>query len=459
MATYNIADFGAVGDGETDNALAIQNAIDTCNAVGGGRVLVPAGGAYRAGPFELKSYVELHVQASASLVASTDETLYVETPFRSRSEGGMWIKAVDAERISITGTGTIDGQGTEFMVDEEPTHYNYKLEDGIDNRPHLLTLIGCRQVTIRDVTFANAAYWCIHPAGCQDVLIHGVRVLNSLKVRNCDGIDIDHCRNVRISDCYIESADDCICIKNRRDYDEYGPCENITVTGCVLTSTSCAIKLGSENMDSMRNIIFDACVVRASNRGLGIQNRDEGTIENVIFSNMIIESRLFADVWWGKAEPIYVTAFKRAPGTPYRFADGETEGRIGKVRNIRFTNILCRSENGVYVSGCDDSRIEEVLFENVRLEIDKTTEYPGGFYDRRPCDAEGIVAGKTAGFHLNAADDIVLRNCKVVWGEHRPAYYGHAVEAHDVTDLAVENLKGTAAFPDNEVAVMITPAD
>ena len=187
MATYNIADFGAVGDGETDNALAIQNAIDTCNAVGGGRVLVPAGGAFRAGPFELKSYVELHVQASASLVASTDETLYVETPFRNRSEGGMWIKAVDAERISITGTGTIDGQGTEFMVDEEPTHYNYKLEDGIDNRPHLLTLIGCRQVTIRDVTFANAAYWCIHPAGCQDVLIHGVRVLNSLKVRNCDG--------------------------------------------------------------------------------------------------------------------------------------------------------------------------------------------------------------------------------------------------------------------------------
>jgi polygalacturonase len=455
MATYNIVDFGAIGDGRTDNAEAIQKAIDTCHAVGGGRVLVPAGGTFVAGPFELKSYVELHVEASATLVASTDETLYTETPVKNRREGSVWIKARNARRISITGTGTIDGQGTEFMVSEEPTHYSYKVKDGVDRRPHVLTLIGCHHVTIRDVTFANAAHWCIHPAGCQDVLIHGVRILNSLKIRNCDGIDIDHCRNVRISGCYIESADDCICIKNRRDYDEYGTCENVTITGCVLTSTSCAVKLGSENVDAMRNIVFDACVIHASNRGLGIQNRDEGCIENVIFANMVIESRLFADVWWGKAEPIYVTAFKRAPDTPFRFPEGETEGRIGKVRNIRFSNILCRGENGVYISGCQDSRIEDVLLENVRVEINKTTEYPGGLYDRRPCDVEGIIQRNTAGFYLNQADDVTLRNCKVVWGDNRPHYFGHAIEAHDVAELQIENIRGTAAHPERDAPIRI----
>ncbi len=453
MPSFNIIDFGAVGDGATDNAAVIQRTIDECHSSGGGRVIVPTGGVFVTGPFQLKSYVDLHIEASATLRASLDESLYTETPFKNRAEGSMWISARGAHHIAITGTGTIDGRGTAFMENEEPTHYNYKFVNGIDRRPHLLTLIGCNNVTIHEVTFADAAYWCVHPAGCQDVLIQGVRILNSLKVRNCDGIDIDHCRNVRISNCYIESADDCICIKNRRDYAEYGSCENITITGCILTSTSCALKLGSENVDAMRNIIVAACVINASNRGLGIQNRDEGAIEDVLFSNIIVESRLFADVWWGKAEPIYITAFKRAPGTPYRFPEGKTEGTVGKVRNIRFDNILCRSENGVYIGGCSDSRIEEVLLENVRVEINKTTDYCGGMYDRRPCDVEGIIRQKTAGFFIHDADDVVLRNCRVAWGPNRPEYYGRAIEAQRVTGLEVENFKGSAAHPDQEPAI------
>ena len=447
MPTYDITDFGAVADGSTDNARAVQAALDSCHAAGGGQVIVPAGGVFVTGPIWLRSNVDLHVPGGATLQASTDEALYTETPFRSRSEGSFWIGARHAHNISISGTGTIDGQGTAFMENEEATHFNYKFVDGVDMRPHLLTLIGCDHVTIRDVTVKNSAYWSIHPAGCTDVLIHGVRVLNSLKVRNCDGIDIDHCRNVRISDCFIESADDCICIKNRRDFDEYGPCENITVTGCVLTSTSCAIKLGSENMDTMRNIIFDGCIIHASNRGLGIQNRDEGAIENVIFSNILIESRLFADVWWGKAEPIYVTAFKRAPGTLHRFAAGETQGRIGRVRNIRFSNIVCRGENGVYISGCDDSRIENLVLDNVQVEINKSTRYPGGLYDRRPCDVEGIVRRDNAGIFVTAADDVTVRNCRITWGDQRPTYYGAALETHDVTKLQVENFRGESAHP------------
>ncbi len=457
MPSFFITDFGAVGDGKTDNAAVIQGTIDACHANGGGRVIIPTGGVFTSGPFQLKSYVDLYLEPNAVLRASTDESLYTESPFQNQAEGSMWISAREVHHISITGTGVIDGRGTDFMESEEPTHYNYKFVDGIDRCPHLLTLIGCNNVTIREVTFANAAYWCVHTAGCQDVLIQGVRVLNSLKVRNCDGMDIDHCRNVRISNCYIESADDCICLKNRRDYAAYGPCENIAITGCILTSTSCALKLGSENMDAMRNIVVDTCVIHASNRGLGIQNRDEGCIENVLFSNIIIESRLFADVWWGKAEPIYITAFRRAPGTAYRFPEGKSEGTIGKVRNIRFQNILCSSENGVYIAGCPESRIEEVVLENVRVAIEKTTSYPGGLYDRRPCDVEGIIRHPTAGFFVTRADDIVLRNCRVVWGANPPDYYGRALEACEVSGLEVQNFKGIAAHPDCEEAIQILP--
>ena len=439
---FNIYDFGAIGDGVTDNAVFIQAAIDACHESGGGNVVIPGGGVFLSGPFCFKSNVNLVVEANAILKASTDESLYTESAFKeNRSEGSLWISGFEAHRIGISGRGVIDGQGTQFMVNEEKTHYNYRIENNVDMRPHLLTLIGCHSITIKDVTFKNAAYWCIHPVGCEDVLITGVRILNSLKVRNCDGIDPDHCRNVRISNCYIESADDCICPKTRREYEEYGPTENMTVTGCTLVSTSCAIKLGSENVSGIRNIVFSSIVINASNRALGIQNRDEGVIENIQFNNIIIESRLFADVWWGKAEPISVTAFKRPKGALARFARGETEGRIGPVRNIGFHNINATSENGIYVCGCPESRPSNIFFDNVSITLSKTTHYQGGMYDRRPCNVEGIVREKTAGFFIQEADDVRIRDCRVVWGENQPAYYGEALKQRAVVGLEISGFQ------------------
>jgi len=452
---YSVLDFGAFGDGFSNDGDSIQEAINRCSEDGGGTVLFPSGKEYLTGPFQIKSNVTLHVEGNALIKASTDESLYVESAFKeNRSEGSMWIYAREAQNISITGTGRIDGQGTEFMVDEEISHYNYKMENDMDMRPHLLTMIACRNITIRDVTFSNAAYWCVHPIGCEDVLISGVRILNSLKVRNCDGIDPDHCRNVRISDCYIESADDCICLKTRREYAEYGPTENVTVTGCTLVSTSCAIKLGSENVSDIRNVVFNSIIISSSNRGLGIQNRDEGIIENITFSNIQIESRLFTDVWWGKAEPISITTFRRSEDSLRRFKPGQTRGIAGEVRNIKFHNISCRSENGIYLSGCDESRPREILFDNVRIEINKITKHSGGVYDRRPCDVDGIISPGTSGFHLNSADDVEIRNCRVSWGEFRPDYYGHVFYAKDVNDLFLDSIKGYSAYETKERIVI-----
>ena len=86
--------------------------------------------------------------------------------------------------------------------------------------------------------------------------ISGITLLNNLKVRNSDGIDVNHSKNVRISHSYIESGDDCICLKNRRAFEEFDAGENITVTNCTTTSRSCAIKIGSENMDTIRQVVF-----------------------------------------------------------------------------------------------------------------------------------------------------------------------------------------------------------
>lgn len=415
---YNIMDYGAIGDGTTDDARALQAAIDACSRDGGGQVLVPGGRTFMCSPFRLASYVELHLQPGARLLASPDEKVYTESAFRqNRGEGMMWISGKDLKQVSITGTGCIDGNGVAFMGQELEDSYELKPVTDVDPRPHVLTLIGVERVVMRDVTLCNSPYWTVHLVGCNDVTISGISILNSLKIRNGDGIDVDHSRNVRISDCHIESGDDCICLKNRREYAEYGPCQDIVVNNCTMTSRSCAIKIGSENMDRIERVLFDNCIIKGSNRGIGIQNRDEGTVSDVVFSNMMIESRLYSDVWWGKAEPIYVTSYPRAVGNHkdagWRFPAGATEGRCGEVKDIYFENIRCRGENGVFVGGDVREKVHNINFRNVEVRLEQTTNHPGGVYDKRPCRGEGFVSGDTYGFYIDTATDVTLHDIKV----------------------------------------------
>ena len=387
---YNVVDYGAVGNKIADDAKAIQQAIDECSANGGGTVLLPANHTFMSGPLCLKSNVNLHLEATAVLLANPDEGIYKLSAFgENRGEGMMWIYANGADNISITGKGTIHGNGIAFMGKELDDSYELKPVTTFDPRPHVLTLTDVKNLTIRDITIRDGAYWTVHLIGCDGAVIDGISLLNNLKIRNGDGIDLDHSRNVRISNCHITSGDDCICLKNRREFEQYGPCHDITVTNCVMTSRSCAIKIGSENMDSIYNVVFDNCVITHSNRGLGIQNRDEGTVTDVMFSNIIMDCQLWSDVWWGKAEPIYVTSYPRANGNHkdanWRFPKGETVGRCGEVSRIYFNNIVANSENGCFVGGDIEGKVNNVHFSNVRLVRKKVTAYEGGAIDLRPC--------------------------------------------------------------------------
>ena len=387
---YNVVDYGAVGNKIADDAKAIQQAIDECSANGGGTVLLPANHTFMSGPLCLKSNVDLHLEATAVLLANPDEGIYKLSAFgENRGEGMMWIYANGADNISITGKGTIHGNGIAFMGKELDDSYELKPVTTFDPRPHVLTLTDVKNLTIRDITIRDGAYWTVHLIGCDGAVIDGISLLNNLKIRNGDGIDLDHSRNVRISNCHITSGDDCICLKNRREFEQYGPCHDITVTNCVMTSRSCAIKIGSENMDSIYNVVFDNCVITRSNRGLGIQNRDEGTVTDVVFSNIQMDCRLWSDVWWGKAEPIYVTSYPRANGNHkdanWRFPKGETVGRCGEVSRIYFNNIVANSENGCFVGGDIEGKVNNVHFSNVRLVRKKVTAYEGGAIDLRPC--------------------------------------------------------------------------
>lgn len=447
MAIFDVRSYGAVGDGTTNDAAAIQAAIDACHKAGGGTVLVPAGARFRTGSIELRSHVELHVERGAVLAGSDDPGDYT-----ARLEvGALSAGVVDAENdsalilitardctdIAITGAGIIDGAGR-FFISEDLGHI-YRCPN---QRPFTVFLIGCRSVTMRDIRLLDAALWCVRLSGCQDVLIHGIRIDTDLKYPNADGIDLDRCRRVRISDCEISSGDDAISLKTTEEFDGYGPTEDVVITGCTLQSTSSAVVVGVDAVEDIRNVVVSNCVIRSSHRGLAINLGQQGNFSNILFTDCIVETRHFARGWWGHAEPIYVKV-------------GAWHDVVGRLRNVRFRNILARSENGVYIAADAPGLIEGVILDGVRIELDRWSSWPGGEYDRRPTSTgPEVYAHLTAGMHLDTVTDITVRNCEVVWAA-RPDEFGHAVEAIDVEGLVIEGLRGESAHPDTLEAVFV----
>jgi polygalacturonase len=428
-ATFSPADYGAAFSATSNDSAAIQRAIDAAYAAGGGTVVIPAGRTLMSGSIELKSNVVLSLEAGSRLVASTLESDYPDS---------VLIRARHAENVAITGSGTIDGRGLEFLGKEGP--YIFGKKDARDWRPRLILFEDCRHVRVVDVNLKDAARWSLHLAGCDDVAIHGISIRNSLKAPNCDGIDPDHSRNVRITDCSIECGDDAIVVKTSREFAQYGPCENIIVSGCVLTTHDCALKIGTETVGAIRNVVFADCVVNMCCRGIGIMMRDEGSVENIVAHDIVIRSQLFFPVpngWWGASEAIYVNAHPRVPG-----------GKIGRLGTLRFSHIVAHGEAGVFIQGSAECTPEDIVLDDVALDIAKTTDWPSRF-DLRPPEALGVEEKGVviAGIDLQDARQVTLRNCTVRWGPNSPASYGPALRTVRVGGLQVDNFQGADAHP------------
>lgn len=258
--TYNIKNYGAIGDGKTINTIVIQTAIDSCRANGGGTVLIPAG-VFISGTIQLFSNIDLHLEKGAMLKGSEKVSDYY---LHGKKVGLIYTE--NSTNISITGGGGIDGSGDAFMdlnkskvfdsasvmYTRQKNHFREVLS-GLGDGPYvplewpfqMIIFSNCKNVTMKDVTITNSPFWTVHLADCDGVVVSGLRIWNDLMVPNNDGIDFTSCSNVEMSDCDIRTGDDAIVATGYAyhfDLPGYNNIrhvsENITVTNCTLVSRS-----------------------------------------------------------------------------------------------------------------------------------------------------------------------------------------------------------------------------
>jgi polygalacturonase len=222
---FNILRYGAVGDGVAKDTEAIQRTIDVCAQNGGGTVRVPAG-TYLTGTIQLRSHINLHLEEGAVLLGSTERSDYraelgspnrqhdgTEIPDWSSNAGREHLIVARNEKdVAITGHGTINGQGKVFFG------YDGSGREGVAFGPkgwrpfRMIAFVECRDVKVQDVSLIDASGFSLWPLGCDTVAIRGITIRSHGP--NTDGIDIDCCQNVRISDCSVTTGDDAIALKS-----------------------------------------------------------------------------------------------------------------------------------------------------------------------------------------------------------------------------------------------------
>lgn len=457
---FRITDFGAVGDGTTMNTRAIQLAIDSCTRRGGGSVVVPPG-VFLSGTIQLHTNVDFHLESGGVLKGSADVRDY---QLNGRRVGLIFTQ--DARNVSITGAGTIDGNGDAYVdlqaakridsagsaLTRQKSRFR-EVAKGLGDGPlvpkerpfQMIIFSDCRNVTVRDVLIAESPFWTLHCADCDGVIVSGVRIWCNLMVPNNDGVDFTSCSNVLMSDCDIRTGDDALVITGYcRHWDLPGfkdlrhPSENITVTNCTLVSRSSAIRIGGFDQNPMRNYTFSNIVISRSNRGIGIFARDEGSIENLIFNNIVIDTRLHTGDWWGNGEPIHLSAVRLTKDV-----------KLGQIRNVKFQNIICTGEAGIVAYGTDESVIEGVSFENVSLHIadSRLNRLGGGNFDLRPVlDPKlQLFSHDIPGFYAQYVKGLRLRDFDLSWGAVKESFFTHGIEVANFDGIYIENFRGSAA--------------
>jgi hypothetical protein len=334
------------------------------------------------------------------------------------------------ENISITGKGLIDGNGASFKVENMDNDDGLRKKDEFafyKSRPYLIRMINCRNILIRDITFLNSPMWVQHYLLCEDVNIDGIKV-DSRVNHNNDGIDIDGCSRVRISNCDIVSGDDAIVLKSTLDI----PCKNVTITNCVLRSDCNSFKLGTETNGGFQNIVFSNSVIYDTPlAGITLQMVDGGTLERVSVSNITMNN-------------VGTAIFIRLGNRARPFNDSLPKPGMGKlssviIDNIQGTNI---GKTGCSITGLPGYMAEDITLSNISLIFEgggteenakrEIPEFPSAYPE---FEMHGTLPAY--GFYCRHTKNISFNNIKLGYdkAEARPAFVFDGAEDLQLTGI------------------------
>ncbi|HZQ18434.1 MAG TPA: glycoside hydrolase family 28 protein [Terriglobales bacterium] len=457
-ANFDVTEFGAKGDGKTIDTPAVNKAIDAAATAGGGTVVFPAG-SYLSYSIHLKSNVDLYLGAGSSIVAADTPSSgggydppepnqwdhYQDFGHSHWHNSLIWGEGIS--NISIHGPGTIWGKGLSRGIPDLP------LAPGIGNKS--ISLKNCHNVTLRDISILHGGHFAVLATGVDNLTIDNVLIDT-----NRDGIDVDCCRNVRISNCSVNSPwDDGICPKSSYALGYARPTDNVTIANCYVTGIyqegtlldgtfkkfapdakvprNGRIKCGTESNGGFRNLTITNCAIEGCH-GIALETVDGGLLEDVTISN--ISMRDIVDV------PFFFRLGSRMRGP---------EGvPVGQLRRVLVNNVVvsnAASRQCALISGIPDHYIEDVKFSTIYIqhrggmtkedaaisvpEIENAYPEPGRF---GPMPAQG--------FFIRHVKNIDMRDIEIkpIQDDARPAFVLDDVDSADFTHVRVP--RGTSGF-------------
>lgn len=392
---FDIINYGAVPDGETDCTEAFREAIEACSNAGGGKVVVPAG-VFLTGAIHLKSNVNLHITKDAIVKFSEDKSKYLPLVF-TRWEGvecmnySPLIYAYEQENIAITGEGILDGQGSNenwwswkgkkedgwskgmphqkegrdllFRMAENNVPPEERLMgEGFYLRPNFFQPYKSKNILIDGVTFKDSPMWFLNPVLCTNVTVSNLKI-EGLGPNN-DGCNPESSKDVLIKNCYFNTGDDCIAIKSGRNNDGRRinvPSENIVIENCMMKEGHGGVVIGSEISGGVRNVYAQNCEMSSPNldRALRIKTNAirGGVIENIFVRNIKV----------GEVSEAVIKI-------NFYYEEGDNGDFPPVVRNIKVKNMISeKSPYAIWIKGYERSPVtglylENCIFENVKEE-------------------------------------------------------------------------------------------
>ncbi len=419
---YPASLFGIYSDGVTLNTRSIQFAIDHIHQQGGGRLVFDVG-RFLTGSIHLKSNVTLHLLEGAVLLGALNPLDY------DRKGLTALILCHDQQNIAITGPGVIDGQGREVARNVVELVHKGLIKDAFRNdrpevpiRPMLIYFRSCKNILIKGVTMRNAAAWVQTYDQCKNLSIDSITV-DSRAFWNNDGIDIVDCDSVAITNSYIDSDDDAICLKS---HDSLAVCQNILVRNCTIRSSANGIKFGTASLGGFKNVkLTNIKVFDTYRSAIALEAVDGGFLENVEADSIYVVNSghaIFLRIGErrkgkkSRLENISIKNLTAEIATTKPDAGYEYEGPIEDMpRNI---------SPAIIIAGLPGNMIKNVSFNNIEIkhpgggnpqfakvslnELDKVPEIPASYPE-----FSKFVELPAWGVYIRHASDIKFKNLKL----------------------------------------------